>query len=116
MTAEDAGESRKAAAATEALAEYCCPLCQRLVTAACYALHCCVGTVFGRAKPLAYQRPPSGKKGDKASEDGVWLPMWRGNKSGGACRCPTAWTAQNHHHHHHQKNHNSYKALFSDQS
>ena len=39
-------------------------------TLKCHALHSCVGT----------QQPPS-TNGEKSSEDSVWRPMWRGNKT-----------------------------------
>ena len=49
------------------------------------ALRCCalciyVWTIFRDDKLLAYQRAAS-RIGDKSSEDGVWLPVMRGNKS-----------------------------------
>ena len=41
-------------------------------------LHNCVETIFTHAKLLASQPLPS-RNGRKSSEDGLWLPMWRGN-------------------------------------
>ena len=39
-----------------------------------------MGTAFGDDKLLAEQHL-SFRNGDKSSEDGVWLPMWHGNKN-----------------------------------
>ena len=71
----------------------------------CYALHSYVETIFSHKKLLTWQYPPS-RNGDQSPEDGVWLPMRRGNTKkekhrshtqsfhpeACICQCTTAYT------------------------
>ena len=55
-------------------------LCHNKQSSKCrYPQHSYMWTICRHDSPLAYQHPPS-TEGDKSSEDGVWLPMWRGKE------------------------------------